>query len=54
MIEKVTKSELENIAFNNHYLPYEFFMQVNMIETIGLLFEGKTIYKVGNELYTEM
>lgn len=54
MIKKVTWDELENIAFNNHYLPYEFFIEVNMLETIGLLFKGKTVYKVGNEFYTEM
>lgn len=54
MIKKVTKIELENIAFDNYYLPYEFFIKVNMLETIGLLFKGKTVYKVGNEFYTEM
>lgn len=54
MIKKVTKRELNNIAFNNHYLPYEFFMKVNMLETIGLLFKGKTVYKVCNDFYTEM
>ena len=54
MIKKVTEKELENIAFDNHYLPYEFFIKVNMLEAIGLLFKGKTVYKVGNELYTEM
>lgn len=54
MIKKVTKTELENIAFDNYYLPYEFFIKVNMLETIALLFKGKTVYKVGNEFYTEM
>lgn len=54
MIRKVTRDKLNNIAFNNHYLPYEFFIEVNMFETIGLLFKGKIVYKVGNEFYTEM
>lgn len=54
MIKKITRDELENIAFNNHYLPYEFFIEVNMFETIGLLCKGKTVYKVENEFYTEM
>lgn len=54
MIKKITHRELENIAFDNHYLPHEFFIKVNMLETIGLLFKGKTVYKVGNEFYTEM
>jgi len=54
MIKNVTRDELENIAFNNYYLPYEFFIKVNMFEAIRLLFKGKTVYKVGNEFYTEM
>lgn len=53
MIE-LTMSELEKIAFDSGYLPYEFFIKVNMLETVGLLFKGKIVYRVGNEFYTEM
>lgn len=51
---KLTMSELEKIAFDSGYLPYEFFIKVNMLETVGLLFKGKIVYRVGNEFYTEM
>jgi len=51
---KITMSELEKIAFDSGYLPYEFFMQVNAIEAVVLLLKQKTVYKVNNKLYTEM
>jgi len=54
MIKKTTYRELENIAFNDGYLPYEFFTQVNVIEAICLSFRFKTVYRIGNEFYTEM
>lgn len=54
MIKKATYQELENIAFNDGYLPYEFFTQVDAIEAVCLSVKFKTVYKVGNEFYTEM
>ena len=54
MIKKVTYRDLENIAFDSGYLPYEFFTQVNAIEAAVLLLKQKTVYKADNKLYTEM
>lgn len=51
---KLTIKELNDIAFDKGYLPYEFFMEVDAAEVVALLLQGKKVYRTEYGYFTEM
>ncbi len=51
---RVTSEELNDIAFDKGYLPYEFFMEVDAAEVAELLLKGRTVYRTEHSYFTEM
>ncbi len=51
---KLTIEELNDIAFDKGYLPYEFFTEVDAAEVVALLLQGKKVYRTEHSYFTEM
>lgn len=51
---RVTSEELNKMAFDKGYLPYEFFMEVEPAEIVELFLSGKVIYRTEHGYFTEM
>jgi hypothetical protein len=51
---KLTIKELNDIAFDKGYLPYEFFTEVDAAEVVALLLQGKKVYRTEHGYFTEM
>lgn len=51
---KLTIKELNDIAFDRGYLPYDFFTEVDAAEVVALLLQGKKVYRTEHGYFTEM
>ena len=51
---RVTSEELNDIAFDRGYWPYEFFTEVDAAEVVALLLQGKKVYRTEYGYFTEI